>query len=220
MKRVLSPSLLSADFISLKEQLDILKMCGIEYLHYDVMDGRFVPDISFGTPVLKCIRSHTDMKLDVHLMTEDPDSKVEIFSAAGADMITVHEEACIHLDRTVNHIKSLGKKAGVAVNPATPVSLLEEIAEEADMILIMSVNPGYGGQKYIPYCTEKIRKIRELSDRKNPGLSVQVDGGISLSNVRTVLDAGADNIVSGSAVFKGNMESNIRQFSDIFKEYV
>ena len=163
------------------------------------MDGMYVPSISFGMPVLKSIRQCTDLVLDVHMMVVDPDRYVEDFRKSGADIITVHAEACTHLDRVVNHIKETGAKAAVALNPATPLSALEYVLPELDMVLLMTVNPGFGGQKYIPYCTDKIRALRETADRVNPGLSIQVDGGINPDTVRTVLEAGADNLVAGSA---------------------
>ncbi len=219
MKRILSPSVLSADFAILGEQLETLKKCGATNIHYDVMDGMYVPSISFGMPVLKSIRKCTDMVLDVHMMVVDPDRYVEEFRKSGADIITVHAEACTHLDRVVNHIKETGAKAAVALNPATPVSVLDLILPELDMVLLMTVNPGFGGQKYIPYCTEKIRCLREIADRRNPGLSIQVDGGINQATVRTVLEAGADNLVAGSAVFGGDLAANAAALMDVMKDY-
>ena len=191
MKRILSPSVLSADFAILGEQLKALKACGVTNIHYDVMDGMYVPSISFGMPVLKSIRKITDMVL----------------------------EACTHLDRVVNHIKETGAKAAVALNPATPISVLDEILPDLDMVLLMTVNPGFGGQKYIPYCTDKIRRLREAADRRNPGMSIQVDGGINMSTVRTVLEAGADNLVAGSAVFDGDITAKAVALMDVMKEY-
>ena len=219
MKRILSPSVLSADFAILGEQLALLKKCGVTNIHYDVMDGMYVPSISFGMPVLKSIRKCTDLVLDVHMMVVDPDRYVEDFRKSGADIITVHAEACTHLDRVVNHIKETGAKAAVALNPATPLSALEYVLPELDMVLLMTVNPGFGGQKYIPYCTEKIRALREIADRVNPGLSIQVDGGINPATVRTVLEAGADNLVAGSAVFNGDLAANAEALMNVMKEY-
>ena len=219
MKRILSPSVLSADFAILGEQLALLKKCGVTNIHYDVMDGMYVPSISFGMPVLKSIRKITDMVLDVHMMVVDPDRYVEDFRKSGADIITVHAEACTHLDRVVNHIKETGAKAAVALNPATPLSALEYVLPELDMVLLMTVNPGFGGQKYIPYCTDKIRALRETADRVNPGLSIQVDGGINPATVRTVLEAGADNLVAGSAVFNGDLAANAEALMNVMKEY-
>ncbi len=219
MKRILSPSVLSADFAILGEQLALLKKCGVTNIHYDVMDGMYVPSISFGMPVLKSIRQCTDLVLDVHMMVVDPDRYVEDFRKSGADIITVHAEACTHLDRVVNHIKETGAKAAVALNPATPLSALEYVLPELDMVLLMTVNPGFGGQKYIPYCTDKIRALRETADRVNPGLSIQVDGGINPATVRTVLEAGADNLVAGSAVFNGDLAANAEALMNVMKEY-
>ena len=219
MKRILSPSVLSADFAILGEQLALLKKCGVTNIHYDVMDGMYVPSISFGMPVLKSIRQCTDLVLDVHMMVVDPDRYVEDFRKSGADIITVHAEACTHLDRVVNHIKETGAKAAVALNPATPLSALEYVLPELDMVLLMTVNPGFGGQKYIPYCTDKIRTLRETADRVNPGLSIQVDGGINPATVRTVLEAGADNLVAGSAVFNGDLAANAEALMNVMKEY-
>ena len=219
MKRILSPSVLSADFAILGEQLAALKKCGVTNIHYDVMDGMYVPSISFGMPVLKSIRQCTNLVLDVHMMVVDPDRYVEDFRKSGADIITVHAEACTHLDRVVNHIKETGAKAAVALNPATPLSALEYVLPELDMVLLMTVNPGFGGQKYIPYCTEKIRALRKIADQVNPGLSIQVDGGINPATVRTVLEAGADNLVAGSAVFNGDLTANAEALMNVMKEY-
>ena len=219
MKRILSPSVLSADFAILGEQLALLKKCGVANIHYDVMDGMYVPSISFGMPVLKSIRQCTDLVLDVHMMVVDPDRYVEDFRKSGADIITVHAEACTHLDRVVNHIKETGAKAAVALNPATPLSALEYVLPELDMVLLMTVNPGFGGQKYIPYCTDKIRTLRKIADQVNPGLSIQVDGGINPATVRTVLEAGADNLVAGSAVFNGDLAANAEALMNVMKEY-
>ena len=219
MKRILSPSVLSADFAILGEQLAALKKCGVTNIHYDVMDGMYVPSISFGMPVLKSIRQCTDLVLDVHMMVVDPDRYVEDFRKSGADIITVHAEACTHLDRVVNHIKETGAKAAVALNPATPLSALEYVLPELDMVLLMTVNPGFGGQKYIPYCTDKIRALRKTADQVNPGLSIQVDGGINPATVRTVLEAGADNLVAGSAVFNGDLAANAEALMNVMKEY-
>ena len=214
----LAPSLLSADFTELGSQIDLLKALGVRALHCDIMDGDFVPSISFGMPVLKSIRKRTDLYLDAHLMVTEPDRYIDAFVEAGADGITVHAEACRHLDRTVQHIKACGKKAAVALNPATPLVAVEDILPELDMVLIMSVNPGFGGQSYIPYCTDKIRRLRALADQKQPELSIQVDGGVNRKTLAEVLAAGADDIVAGSAVFSGNIAENVAFFRDAFRQ--
>nr|WP_308695899.1 ribulose-phosphate 3-epimerase [uncultured Stomatobaculum sp.] len=214
----LAPSLLSADFTELGSQIDLLKALGVRALHCDIMDGDFVPSISFGMPVLKSIRKRTDLYLDAHLMVTEPDRYIDAFVEAGADGITVHAEACRHLDRTVQHIKACGKKAAVALNPATPLVAVEDILPELDMVLIMSVNPGFGGQSYIPYCTDKIRRLRALADQKQPELSIQVDGGVNRKTLAEVLAAGADDIVAGSAVFGGNIAENVAFFRDAFRQ--
>lgn len=214
----LAPSLLSADFTELGSQIDLLKALGVRALHCDIMDGDFVPSISFGMPVLKSIRKRTDLYLDAHLMVTEPDRYIDAFVEAGADGITVHAEACRHLDRTVQHIKACGKKAAVALNPATPLVAVEDILPELDMVLIMSVNPGFGGQSYIPYCTDKIRRLRALADQKHPELSIQVDGGVNRETLAEVLAAGADDFVAGSAVFSGNIAENVAFFRDAFRQ--
>lgn len=214
----LAPSLLSADFTELGSQIDLLKSLGVRALHCDIMDGDFVPSISFGMPVLKSIRKRTDLYLDAHLMVTEPDRYIDAFVEAGADGITVHAEACRHLDRTVQHIKACGKKTAVALNPATPLVAVEDILPELDMVLIMSVNPGFGGQSYIPYCTDKIRRLRALADQKHPELSIQVDGGVNRKTLAEVLAAGADDIVAGSAVFGGNIAENVTFFRDAFRQ--
>lgn len=214
-----APSVLAADFAELGSQLRAVSEAGAEWIHLDVMDGAFVPSISFGMPVIKSIRRVTDRVFDVHMMVEEPGRYVEDMKKAGADLICVHQEACCHLDRTVNQIKELGLKAAVALNPATPVSTLSCILGEIDMALIMSVNPGFGGQKFIPYTLEKVRELRRMSDERGLDLDIQVDGGVGLDNVRQVIEAGANVIVAGSAVFKGDAAANTRAFLEIFREY-
>ncbi|MEF9938711.1 MAG: ribulose-phosphate 3-epimerase [Clostridium sp.] len=216
---ILAPSLLGADFKMLGEQVQTVSKAGAEYIHMDVMDGAFVPSISFGMPVIKSLRSCTDKVFDVHMMVEEPGRYVEDMKNAGADLICVHQEACVHLDRTIQQIKELGLKAGVALNPATPVSTLSCILEQVDMVLIMSVNPGFGGQRFIPYTLDKIRQVRAMCTERGLSTDIQVDGGVTLSNVRDVILAGANIIVAGSAVFKGDAAENTASFLKIFKEF-
>ena len=212
MEKILSPSLLAADFSRLAEEVAKVERAGAKYLHLDVMDGAFVPSISFGMPVIASLRKQSKLVFDVHLMIEDPDRYLEDFVEAGADILTVHAEACRHLDRTLQKIRDLGVRAGVALNPATPISAVEWVAEKADMILLMSVNPGFGGQKYIPYVTEKIKELRRFLTEKNLLTDIEVDGGVGLANGPSVMDAGANVLVAGSAVFGGDAEANVKAF--------
>ena len=207
----ISPSILSADFSRLGEHIKELDACGADMIHIDVMDGMFVPNISFGIPVIKSVRKLTKLPFDVHLMIEEPSRYVEDFANAGADIITVHYETDRHIDRTINYIKSFGIKAGVALNPATPVDCIKHLISNLDMVLIMSVNPGFGGQKYIEYCSGKLKEVKALADKYNKDIMIQVDGGIDGANIRQVVKSGANVIVAGSAVFKNDeIEKNIK----------
>lgn len=208
----LSPSLLSADFANLGQQVALLDEAGAQYVHIDVMDGMFVPSISMGLPVIKSIRTVSDRIFDVHLMIEEPDRYIDDFVDAGADLITVHVEACKHLDRTIQKIKERGIIAGVALNPSTPLSALDYVISEVDMVLIMTVNPGFGGQKLIPYTIDKVRDLKKMIDQRGLKIDIEVDGGINLDNVGKIMDAGANIIVAGSAVFRGDIEDNVREF--------
>lgn len=215
----LAPSILAADFKNLGQQVSEVSEAGASYIHLDVMDGTFVPSISFGFPVIFSLRNCTNKLFDVHMMVEEPGRYIDDVKKAGADLICVHVEACTHLDRTINQIKEAGLKVGVALNPATSLSTLDCILTEVDMVLIMSVNPGFGGQKFIPYTLEKIRSLRRLCEERKINLDIQVDGGVTCDNIRELIEAGANVFVAGSAVFKGDLKTNTQSFLDIFKEY-
>ena len=206
---------MSADFLKLGEQLELVEKNGVSILHIDVMDGMFVPSISLGFPVIESIRRSSKMIFDVHLMIKEPERYLERFAAGGADIITVHAEACLHLHRTIQQIRRLGKKCGVALNPATPLSALDYVLEDLDMVLLMTVNPGFGGQSFIPAMYEKIHGLRELIAKKNLNIDIEVDGGIKAANTKQVIEAGANILVAGSAVFEGDIECNIREFQKI-----
>ena len=207
----IAPSILSADFSKLGEDIERIDKGGADFIHIDVMDGSFVPNISLGLPVIKSIRNITDKIFDVHLMINNPSNYIDDFINAGADIITVHYEADKHIDRTINYIKSKGIKAAISINPGTPTSVLKNLIPNLDMVLIMSVNPGFGGQKFIPYCLDKIREIKEISNKVNPSLLIEVDGGVDKTNVKEIIEAGANVIVAGSAVFSGGeISDNIR----------
>ena len=198
---MIAPSILSADFSHLGQEIEAVQQAGAEVIHVDVMDGHFVPNITIGPLVVRAVRQVTDLPVDVHLMITEPDRYLQDFAEAGADWITVHVEACTHLHRTIHHILDLGKKAGAVLNPATSLSTLDYILEDVDFIMLMSVNPGFGGQSFIPSTLEKIRKLRAMLDRVNPGAGIEIDGGISPKTIAGVAGAGANIFVAGSAVY-------------------
>ena len=217
---ILSPSILSADFLNLQSDIETIIKYGANWIHVDVMDGHFVPNLSMGPFVVEHLRKITNKTIDVHLMLDNPDAFISPFAKAGADLLTVHVEASIHLHRTISHIKSFGLKAGVAINPSTNVLALEEILPFVDLILVMSINPGFSGQKYIPQMTQKIAKVRNMIDNINPEIQLQVDGGVNQNTIFDVLNAGANNIVAASAIFKHpeGIEEGIQVFKTAFEE--
>ena len=219
MNYVLSPSILAADFKVLGQEMKKTEENGAAYIHFDVMDGMFVPSISFGMPVLASIHDATEQFMDAHLMVQEPIRYVEAFQKAGADYVTVHLEACEDVKTTLDKIHACGMKAGLAVNPETDVKELVPYLEDVEMILIMSVHPGFGGQKFIPESLDKIREVRAMLNEKNLETDIQVDGGLYVENVREVLDAGANVIVAGSAVFRGDAGENTAKFMEILKSY-
>jgi ribulose-phosphate 3-epimerase len=199
---IVAPSLLAADFTRLGEEIEMINRSEADWLHVDVMDGVFVPNISFGEPVMKPLKKICKKPFDVHLMVVDPDRYLQYFKDCGADILTVHYEACTHLHRTIGAIKELGMKAAVSLNPHTSVSLLEDVLPELDMVLIMSVNPGFGGQKFIEHTYTKVRKLRDMANELNPNLIIEVDGGVNLDNAPKLVAAGANALVAGNAVFR------------------
>lgn len=213
----LAPSILSADFSKLGEEVSCIEQAGAHVIHVDVMDGHFVPNISYGATVMKSLCKKTRLPFDVHLMIENPDKYLEDFVTDQTEYITVHQEACPHLHRTVQHIKSLGVKAGVALNPATSLSTLDYILEEADMILLMSVNPGFGGQKFIESALRKVKALKEMKEQGGYDFTIEIDGGINLSNVKAVTDAGVELVVAGSSVFGAeNVSERVGEFLSAF----
>ena len=211
----LAPSILSADFARLLEVVKKVEKAGCEYLHIDVMDGHFVPNITLGPGIVKSLRKDVNMVFDAHLMIENPDNYIKEFADAGCDIIVVHQEACTHLHRTIQNIKSHGIKAGVALNPATPIETIKYVLQDVDMVLLMSVNPGFGGQSYIPVVTEKIKELKALIDEMNLDIDIEVDGGVKPSNIAEVVNAGANVIVAGSAIFNaGNIDEAVKSLRE------
>jgi len=213
MKHLISPSLLSADFGNLQRDIEMINKSEADWFHLDIMDGVFVPNISFGFPVIKFIKKHAKKPLDVHLMIIDPDRYIEQFQKAGADILTVHIETCNHLHRTIQNIKSLGMKAGVSLNPHTPINLLEDIIADLDLVLIMSVNPGFGGQKFIPNALDKIKKLKKLINEKKSTALIEVDGGVDGTNAKQLIDAGCDVLVAGNYIF--GSEDQLKTISEL-----
>lgn len=204
MNPCIAPSILSADLGRLREQVEAAVLGGADWIHLDVMDGHFVPGITFGEPIISALRSITDVPLDVHLMVDRPQRYIADYAAAGADIFTIHPEATIHLQRHLSAIREAGMRAGLALNPGTPLSFLEEVLDEVDLVLVMSVNPGYGGQAYLPAASSKIARVRELLTRRGCSAKLEVDGGITVDTIRLALEAGADTFVAGTSVFGTN----------------
>ncbi len=221
MKHLIAPSILAADYTNLKADFDMLNASQADWVHVDVMDGRFVPNISFGMMIVKAMKKMSEKPLDVHLMIVEPEKYIERFREVGADVITVHYEACPHLHRTIQQIKATGAKAGVALNPHTPVSVLHDIITELDLVCLMSVNPGFGGQKFIYRTIPKVRALRDMIETQNAKTLIEIDGGVGLQNAEELLKAGARVLVAGSSVFKSeNPTETIRRMKDIGKETI
>lgn len=219
MRYILAPSILAADFKVLGKEMELTEEAGAQYIHFDVMDGMFVPSISFGMPVLSSIKGATSQVMDAHLMVQEPIRYIEDFKEAGADIVTVHLEACEDVDATIAKIRECGMKAGLSICPDTGVQEAKEYLPKIDMLLVMSVHPGFGGQKFIPESLDRIRSLRNMIDEQGLDVDIQVDGGIYHNNVREVLDAGANIIVAGSAVFRGDTSKNTKEFMEILKDY-
>lgn len=212
----LASSILSADFANLLEDVKKIEAGGADYIHVDVMDGHFVPNISFGAPVMKCLNAKTNVPYDVHLMIENPDNYIADFVTPQTEYITVHQEACRHLHRTIQNIKAQGIKAGVSINPATPVDTLSCILADVDLVLIMSVNPGFGGQKFIPQTVSKVRELAKIKKEQGLSFAIEIDGGVTLDNAKMLAEAGVEIAVAGSAVFKAeNVEDTVRKFKNL-----
>lgn len=212
----LAPSILSADFSRLGEQVQEIEAAGADLIHIDVMDGHFVPNISFGATVMKSLLNKTNIPFDVHLMIENPNLYIEDFATDNTEFITIHAEASPHLHRLIQQIKSLGIKAGVSLNPSTPLSILDYIIEDLDLVLIMSVNPGFGGQAFIPSALQKVAELRKMKDLRNPNLKIEIDGGINLDNVKSVIDAGVEIVVAGSSIFTAqDIDKRVKEFLEI-----
>ena len=219
MNYILAPSILAADFNNLGEEMKKTERNGAQYIHFDVMDGMFVPSISFGMPVLKSIHDTTEQIMDAHLMVQEPIRYIEAFKEAGADIVTIHLEACENVEQTIAKIRECGMKVGLSICPETSEKEVEHLLSKIDMLLVMSVHPGFGGQKFIPESLDKIHAIRKMIEEQGLNVDIQVDGGIYLTNVREVLDAGANIIVAGSALFKGDPAQNTKEFMEILKSY-
>lgn len=213
---MISPSLLSADFTNLESEFKILNEELVDFIHLDIMDGNYVPNISYGPGIVKSLRPLTDIPFDTHLMIENPENYVELFADAGSDILTIHPSTTKHLERTISLIKSHGMKVGIALNPADSIEVLDYIIDDLDLVLIMSVNPGFGGQKFIPSALRKISKVKKIINNRNLRTLIEVDGGVKLDNAKSVLEAGADILVAGSAIFqKGKTAENIRKFKEL-----
>lgn len=216
IKKILAPSILSADFRNLESQIKIVEEAGAGFIHCDIMDGQFVPNLTFGSIIIEAVKKCTNLPLDVHLMIKNPDALIPDFINAGADIITVHVEEVVHLDRSLNRIKELGAKAGVAINPSTPVESLSEILDITDLILVMSVNPGFGGQKFIPNSLKKIKKLADWKKGYDLSYMIEVDGGVGLNNVKEISEAGCEVFVAGSSVYGSkNINTTIKQFLEL-----